>query len=201
MIRNIIFDVGKVLVSFEPDVYMDSLGFNKEEKAAVNRAMFQSTLWVQADEGLMEPEAFLEGYVANAPEYEAQIRRAYRTLGGTVELFPYTMGWLQNLKDRGYRLYILSNYGKYLFEQTRTKMKFLSLVDGVLFSNTCQLIKPNPEIYLYLLRKYGLEAAECVFLDDRVENVETAVQCGIYGIQFIDYESGRQALERIISDR
>ena len=201
MIRNIIFDVGKVLVSFEPDVYMDSLGFNKEEKAAVNRAMFQSTLWVQADEGLMEPEAFLEGYVANAPEYEAQIRRAYRTLGGTVELFPYTMGWLQNLKDRGYRLYILSNYGKYLFEQTRTKMKFLSLVDGVLFSNTCQLIKPDPEIYLYLLRKYGLEAAECVFLDDRVENVEAAVQCGIYGIQFIDYESGRQALERIISDR
>ncbi len=199
MIKNIIFDVGKVLVSYEPDAYMESLGFSPKEKAAVNRAMFQSRLWVQADEGIMEPEAFLEGYVANAPEYEAAIRRAYRTLGGTVELLPYAVEWLKDLKSRGYRLYILSNYGKYLYEQTKDKMEFLPLMDGVLFSHTCRLIKPNPEIYFYLLRKYGLEAPECVFLDDREENVAGARQCGIHGIRFFDYESGRQALEELLA--
>ncbi len=199
MIKNIIFDVGKVLVSFEPDAYMEGLGFSEEEKAAVNRAMFQSKLWVQADQGIMEPEEFLNGYIANAPEYEAQIRAAYRTLGGTVELLPYTMEWLSNLKERGYCLYVLSNYGVYLLEQTKAKMKFLPLMDGALFSSACRIIKPDPEIYRLLLQKYGLRAEESVFLDDRRENVDAAVGCGIYGIHFTDYESGRAKLETLLA--
>ena len=60
MIRNIIFDIGKVLVSYEPDAYMDRLGLDEKAKAAINQAMFQNKLWVESDQGLGTPEWILD---------------------------------------------------------------------------------------------------------------------------------------------
>lgn len=199
MIRNIIFDVGKVLVSFEPEEYMKRLGFDERERAVVNRAMFQSRTWVEADRGTITPEESLEAYIAEAPEFEEQIRKAHEKVGDTVELLPYVMEWLTELKGRGFGIYILSNYGKHLFEQTKEKMEFLKLADGAVFSYACRMLKPERGVYENLRNKYNLNLAECVFLDDRQENIDGAKAAGMQGILFRNYEEAKEKLKELLS--
>ena len=167
MIRNIIFDVGKVLVSYEPEEYMIKLGLDEAARAAVNQAMFENPLWDQSDKGVMSPEEFLEAFIAGAPEYESEIRKIHNTVGKTVELLPYVMNWIGELKERGYGIYILSNYAENMWNQTRAKLKFLSLVAGAVFSYTCKMLKPEKEIYQKVLDRLLCKPCEIIFVDDK----------------------------------
>ena len=179
MIRNIIFDVGKVLVSYEPDAYMQRLGISKEKQKKINEAMFQNKLWDTSDQGLGTPDEFLQKFIAGAPELADEITKIHKTVGNTVELFPYAMEWILDLKARGYHVYILSNYSENMLDQTKDKLKFLPLMDGVVFSYKIKKMKPDPEIYEYLCDEYWLEPEESVFIDDRPVNIKGAETCGI----------------------
>ncbi len=198
MKKNIIFDVGKVLVSFDPDGYMRSLGLDEEAIDAINAAMFKNDLWNKLDQGVITAEEAVEKFVAGAPKYEVQIRQIHATIDKTIELYPYTMEWLQNLKDRGHRIYILSNYGEHTMELTKKKLKFLDLVDGAVFSYECKLIKPDAKIYNYICRKYNLNCSECIFIDDLPKNVEAAKRNGIPAFEFISYEHAREWLNEML---
>lgn len=198
MIKNIIFDVGKVLVSYEPDAYMISLGLDEDKRERINGAMFQNELWDKSDQGLGTPEDFLREFTSNAPELAEEIRRIHTTVGNTVEMMPYACDWIRELKERGYRLYILSNYSENMINQTREKLLFLPLMDGVVFSYTIKELKPSPGIYQHLCDTYGLIPGECVFLDDREENVEGAKRMGIQGILFQSYEQGKKDLDDLL---
>lgn len=193
MIRNIIFDVGKVLVSYEPDAYMQRLGISKENQKKINEAMFQNKLWDTSDQGLGTPDEFLQKFIAGAPELADEITKIHKTVGNTVELFPYAMEWILDLKARGYHVYILSNYSENMLDQTKDKLKFLPLMDGVVFSYKIKKMKPDPEIYEYLCDEYWLEPEESVFIDDRPVNIKGAETCGIHGIVFRSYEQAKRS--------
>ena len=193
MIRNIIFDVGKVLVSYEPDAYMQRLGISKEKQKKINEAMFQNKLWDTSDQGLGTPDEFLQKFIAGAPELADEITKIHKTVGNTVELFPYAMEWILDLKARGYHVYILSNYSENMLDQTKDKLKFLPLMDGVVFSYKIKKMKPDPEIYEYLCDEYWLEPEESVFIDDRPVNIKGAETCGIHGIVFRSYEQEKRS--------
>lgn len=198
MIKNIIFDVGKVLVEYDPDTYVEKRGYSKEEQEIVLNAVFRSAMWLEADRGPIGTKELIEGFVANAPEHEELIRDAYGHAEETVWEMPYTMEWVKDLKERGYRLYVLSNYGKDLLERTRKHMPFLPYMDGVVFSHVCHLMKPEWEIYKHLCDTYGLLPSESVFLDDNAENIEAARNYGIHGIQFMGYEDAKRRLEALL---
>lgn len=199
MIRNIIFDVGKVLVSYEPDAYMESLGLDEKARSAINQAMFESPLWNESDQGLGTPDEFLQKFLAGAPEQEENIRKIHATVGNTIELFPYVMDLILDLKARGYHIYILSNYSENMLNQTREKLEFLPLVDGAVFSYAYKQLKPQREIYLTLLDEYWLEPEESVFLDDRAENIEGAEALGIHGILFENYGQASRELDALLA--
>lgn len=198
MIKNIIFDVGKVLVEYDPVEYMKIRGYTKEEQEIVLGAVFQNPLWLAADRGPIGAEELMEGFVANAPEHEDLIRDAYGHAEETIWEMPYTMEWVKGLKDRGYRLYVLSNYGEDLFKRTRDKMPFLPYMDGVVFSHECHLLKPEWEIFKYLCDTYSLLPAESVFIDDNAENIEAARKFGIHGIRFTGYEDTDSKLNALL---
>ena len=199
MIKNVIFDVGKVLMEYDPEGFLKCLGFDEKTQNAVNEAMFRNHLWwEESDRGTMTPAELLEGFVSNNPAYEKEIRKTHRMVGGTIELIPYAVEWVKNLKSRGYRLYILSNYAEYTYEQTEHKMKFLPYMDGTVFSYRCKLLKPEKEIYEYICKKYNLIPAECVFLDDREENTKAARSFGMQAITFSDYETDSEKLEDLL---
>ncbi len=199
MIKNIIFDVGRVLVTFDPVQYVNSLGFDEETARAVVGAIFLNPLWIETDRGVISVEEFEDAFVGNAPEYEVQIREVYRNIGGVIELMPHTMPWVKALKERGYRLYVLSNYGEYLFQESKHKLDFMPYMDGAVISYQVQMIKPDREIYEHILDKYGLAPEECVFIDDRLENVEAAKAIGMSGIQFVDFEQANGELEKMLA--
>lgn len=197
--RNIIFDVGKVLVSYDPDGYMDRMGFDPETKRRLNAAVFEHQLWIDADQGLGTPEEFLRAFTENAPDLADVIRQVHDSVGGTIELFDYALDWILDLKNRGYHVYILSNYSENMFRQTEHKLKFLPLMDGAVFSWRIKEIKPNAAIYNYLCDEYWLEPKESVFIDDRPENVAGAEAVGIRGICFESYEQARRELDELLA--
>lgn len=200
MIRNIVFDVGNVLAFYRPDVHMKRLGFDQEEQDAVNRAMFQHSDWNECDRGEWSTEKLLEAFISHEPSYEAQIREAFQKIEGAIEVMPYTVEWLKRLKEKGYALYIISNYGEYTYERTRKDMTYLPYMDGAIFSFQERLIKPDIRIYQRLCEQYGLRPEECVFLDDRMENVEGARKAGFYGIQFFNYQQVEMELGKILGE-
>ena len=77
-------------------------------------------------------------------------------------------------------------------------MDFLQYMDGTVFSYQYQIIKPDVRIYEQLLKNYDLRAEECVFIDDKAENVEAAKAAGYQGIVFTDYETVKEQLEEIL---
>lgn len=200
MIKNIVFDVGNVLMSYDSEAYLIRLGFDAATRAAVQAAMFQNPLWNETDRGVMSDKELEEGFVKNAPaEYEAAVRLAYQRASETISLLPYAVDWVKELKEREYRLFILSNYSRKIYEETKDQMKFLPYIDYAVFSYQCRLIKPDPAIYQHLLKTCSLDPRETVFIDDRPENVAAAEAQGIHGICFTSRSQAGEKLEELLN--
>lgn len=198
MIKNIIFDIGNVLASFRWKALFTELGFTGEKFDRIAAAtVLHPTMWNEFDRSLMRDEEIISCCIEREPEYEADIRRLFDSTAELVEEYSYAFAWIKELKDRGYRVYLLSNYGKTSFEAAREKNKlsFLPLVDGAVISYEVQMVKPEAGIYKALLEKYKLTAEECVFLDDKPENVAAAQRLGFHGIVVESGEQARKALE------
>ena len=110
MIKNIIFDVGKVLVEWEPDVAMRKLGFDAKTIRAVSEATVESNDWNESDRSVLSDEEQVKLFIRKAPSYEKEIRLFWDNVGLAIWQYEYVKSWMQDLKARGYRLYILSNY-------------------------------------------------------------------------------------------
>lgn len=195
MIKNIIFDIGGVLVDFIPQIAMEKLGIPKDIVPKVMEKTVNSKWWVQLDIGVLDDEEIIERMIDDAPEYKEYIRLFFdKGKEMLVTEFDYSRKWILDLKDKGYRVYLLSNYPKNYFNIHSKYMSFINDVDGKVVSGFVNMIKPQPEIYKYLLEKYRLVPAQSVFIDDRMDNVEAARQAGINGIQFVSYEAANNKL-------
>lgn len=196
-IRNVIFDIGNVLMEFGWEEYLDGFGFPSEKREKIADAVFRNPVWNERDRGDRSDEEYLLSFIREAPEYEDEIREVVERSPECIHLFPYSETWLHFLQEKGFRTFILSNYSRYMLDHTRDDMKFLKYADGAVFSCDEKLIKPEPEIYRTLLKRYGLQPEECVFIDDRKDNVETAVSLGIHGIVFRDFRDAASQLEAL----
>ena len=195
--ENIIFDVGQVLVKYDWETYLDSFGFPKEERDKIAEVVFQSNTWNERDRSSETEQYYVDQMVKAAPEYEKDIREVMRRSDETIEKTDYAETWVRYLKDKGYHVYILSNYATDTLERTEDKLTFLKYVDGAVFSCQVKQIKPEPEIYKTLLGRYHLDPEKSVFLDDRAENCEAARKQGIHAIQFKSFKQAAAELEKL----
>lgn len=195
--ENIIFDVGKVLVKYEWEKYLDSFGFSTEKRDKIAKAVFQSKTWDERDRGSESEEYYIEQMIKDAPQYADDIREVMRRSGETIEMMDYAETWIRYLKDKGYHIYILSNYSTHMLEKTQSELAFLEYVDGAVFSCDVKQIKPEADIYRTLLNRYHLEPEKSVFLDDRAENCEGARKEGIHAIQFESFKQATAELEKL----
>lgn len=194
MIKNIIFDVGKVLVEWDCDSAFRQLGFDEKTLNAVAEATVRSDDWAEYDRSLYSTKEELARFLKKAPEYEKEIRLFWDNIGLPVYQYDYARPWIRDLKSKGYRIYILSNYSQWTYENTQEALSFLEDVDGRVFSFEVHQIKPEPKIYRSLLDKYQLDPKECVFIDDRAENTEAAEAFGIHTICFTSKEAAEEEL-------
>lgn len=202
MIRSVVFDIGNVLASFRWKELFAELGFNGEKFDRIAAAtVLHPTMWNEFDRSLMSDEEIITRCILRAPEYEKEIRLLFSKTELLVEEYAYSYEWINGLKKRGYQVYLLSNYGKTSFEAARQhgRLSFLPLVDGGVISYEVQLVKPEPGIYQALLAKYNLKAEECVFLDDRADNIAAAKALGFHGIVVTGQEQAMSELEQVLA--
>ena len=201
MIRNIIFDIGNVLASFRWKELFIDLGFTGEKFERIAAAtVLHPTMWNEFDRSLMSDEEIIAKCIERAPEYEQEIRLIFTRTELLVEEYTYSHDWIKSLKEQGYRVYLLSNYGRTSFEAARDhgRLSFLPLVDGGVISYEVQSVKPEPDIYTALLERYNLKADECVFLDDRADNIAAAEALGFHGIVVESHEQAAEELKKIL---
>lgn len=197
MIKNIIFDVGQVLVDFRWRDYMEELGFPDETAKLLGRELVQAPIWGELDLGIRPEEDVCADMCRKLPEHTEEIRRFLDRPINIVRPFPGTRPWLKRLRNQGYGIYLLSNYPRSLFElHTEYTFNFMDLIDGKIVSAFENMVKPQPEIYELLLSRYGLRAEESIFLDDRPENLTAAEQLGIQTILVRSQEEAMAELDR-----
>lgn len=186
MIKNIVFDMGNVLLDFNPQVPLDMFCQTEEEKEVIRRELFGGPEWVQGDMGTIADADRYDLVKERVPEemYPALKRCAYewdvcmKPLSGAREFCEY-------VKEKGYGVYVLSNASDKFYEYF-PNFKPFDFFDGIVVSADIHMLKPDIAIYKYLLEKYDLTPEECLFLDDRADNVEGAKQAGMQAEVFCE---------------
>lgn len=195
MIDNIIFDFGGVLVDWNPR-YVFVPWFGDAARAEWFLSNICTYEWnAQVDSGRSTAE-ITEERVAQFPEWETEIRMYYdrwiEMLHGEI---PGMETLVREYKARGYRVWGLTNWSAELFPLVQNSFPVFDLMDGIVVSGVEKVIKPHPELYRILLERYGLKAAECVFIDDNAANVAGAEAIGIRGILFEGADKLREQLD------
>lgn len=198
MIRNILFDVGNVLLDFDPERFLREAGYSEAQQAVAMRCVFTHPLWNQLDKGTVTETEALQEFIKEEPDEKALIREIFSRTKETLFPLSYADGWVKSLKEQGYPVYILSNYAGELYEKTKHLMTFLQYVDDALFSYQCKMIKPDREIYAYACEKFGILPQETIFIDDRIANVEGAQAYGLQALQFTSYEETSKKLAQLL---
>lgn len=201
MIRNIIFDIGGVLVDFNPAKVFARKNIGARKIETLLAATVGNPIWRELDRGVMDESEIIERMKKSAPKDCAGDIDWFFSEGmkTVVTPFEYSTGWLKSLREKNFKIYLLSNYPKRIFEMhSETSFPFLESVDGKIVSGFVNLIKPDPRIYETLMREYDLRADECVFIDDMIENVKAARALGMGGIHFTSYVRAREALSAML---
>ena len=189
MIRNMVFDIGNVLMDFRWKEYMRSL-FGEDETLiqTINQGIWHNGCWAAMDKGEMDGAATLRSAVAFAPQYEKEIKLTLDSVAHAFHKFKYSIPWIQELKRMGLNVYYLSNYSAFSVAANPDVLDFIPYMDGGVLSFEVKAVKPEPEIYRCLCEKFGLKPEECLFTDDVPANVKGAQACGFQGIVFEGYE-------------
>ena len=200
MIRNIIFDFGSVLVDWNPERLYGPY-FNDDAKMRYFLTEICPHAWnAQADTGRSTAE-ITEERIAVYPEWEKEIRMYFgQWIKMMGEQIPGMQELVEELKNRGYRLYGLTNWSAENIHVAFERFDFLSLLEGTVVSGIEKEVKPEPQIYRILLDRYALKPEQTVFIDDKEANVETARRLGMHGIVFSGAEEARRKLDIIITD-
>ncbi|MBR6402467.1 MAG: HAD family phosphatase [Eubacterium sp.] len=184
MIKNIVFDVGDVLVDFGYRRYMQDLGFDEETVDFLSENMVLTEFWHELDLGVRTEAEAVETFTKKYPQYKDEIIKFWDQIEFIVEEYPYAEPLVLKLKELGYGVYILSNYPIETAERHWPKFKFLPHTDGHIISAYEKVTKPDEGIYRLLESRFGIDLKECIFVDDRQVNIDAANSYGMTAIQF-----------------
>ena len=198
MIKNLIYDFGRVLVTYDFE-HISSFGFASEEDLQAFVKIVSDPAFVRrCDLELIPFEDLIREMQHTYPQWKEQWQLFYdRYLEFVTGEMPGMRAYMTELKARGYKLYGLSNWCSIIYRVMK-EYEIFNLLDGFVVSSDYQVVKPDAEIYRVLLDKYELKAEECVFADDRADNVEAAQKVGMQAIVFTTTEAYKEALEPML---
>lgn len=184
MIRNILFDMGNVLILFDRNLFLDRLDLSREDKQILYRDVFASVEWAQMDRGSKTEETALASICRRLPQrlHAAAEELVFRWDEPLIPI-PGMYELVEELKEKGYGIYLLSNASRRQHDYW-PRIETGRFFDGTFISADAHVVKPQPEIYRMCLEKFGLKAGECFFIDDVGANIEGAVFCGLSGAVF-----------------
>ncbi len=180
MIKNIVFDLGNVLLKDKPAIILENIKLTDEIKNNIKKEFFNN--WNRLDLG----EETIEEHFNNCKfDYKIE-ENVQKILLNYYKYRPFNnemLDLLNRLKDNNYKIFILSNNN----EETAKYLKQLPVfqkIDGWVLSCDYHMVKPNKEIYFKLLENFNIKAEECFLIDDMLENIKTGESLGMKGFVF-----------------
>ena len=199
MIKNIVFDIGNVLVEFKPKDYMKRLNFQETEIEDLFQIIFKDKRWEDIDLGILNIEEYTQALCSEHPEYKNKITQMFSENWRKEFLKPKKSSIEFLLESsKHYNIYLLSNISEYVLTYIK-ELGFWDKISGGTYSYNVRYLKPEPEIYHRFFCDNNIIPSECLFLDDLQKNIEAAQAAGMNGIIFCDNIDEVKTVLRTIS--
>ncbi len=199
MIKNIIFDLGNVLISFIPSEYLKKKNYPENIRNTILNDIFRSNEWKMLDNGDITLAEAIDALSFKSSLKREEIALVFKLR--TEIMFPLddNVRLLPALKKRGFSLYYLSNFPLDIFEEIKNDYFFFRYFDGGIISAEVKLSKPDVRIFSFLLNKYSLDPHESVFIDDIEENVRSAEKLNIKGLATFGSDNISELIEKLLN--
>lgn len=194
---NIVFDLGGVVFSWRPDILINSLFNDKTQQQLVKQQIFQHPDWAELDRGTLSLEQATKNGVKRTGLSESDIRKIFDSVPQALVPIQETIALIDSIKESDNSFYVLSNMQKQCLNHLQNSILDWELFDGVVFSCDINYVKPEKEIYEYLLSTYKLVSSDTVFIDDMEENLVAAAKHGIKTIHFKNAKQCKSELESL----
>ncbi len=197
MIKNLIFDFGQVLVHFDPEYMTRCYASNKGDVELLKTVVFDRLYWDKLDSKDITDEELLEAVKARLP------KDLHKTAEKIYNNWYYNLPEMEGMRDllafvreKGFKTYILSDVS-IGFSDRYEEIDILKGFDGYCFSAAEGICKPDPAAIENLMEKYGLNPAECFFIDDKPTNINGAAVAGVKGFVF---SGNAEDVKRVIEE-
>lgn len=178
-IDAVVFDVGQVLLTFDPpSILREYLPEQPELHPVLLRRIFRSPYWLMRDRGVISKEEAIEAMTGRDESLRPAITQVMNTWVQMKEVISEGVETLRCCKAHGKKLYVLSNYADDAFAVVEEKYDFFQLFDQRFVSGRLKLVKPDERIFQHVVNSTGHEPSRILFLDDSVQNVEAALDNG-----------------------
>ena len=169
-----LFDLGNVFFDWHPKHFYKDVFSNTEEMEHFLTEICNDKWNIQQDAGRSIEDAERE-LITLFPKYQDKIKLYYKNHSKMIKgVFQNSVELLEELKKQGYSCYVLSNWSAETFLDTKKQYPFLNLFDGIIISGEEKLIKPDPKIFHLACERFNLIPENTIFIDDRVENIDSA---------------------------
>ena len=182
---DIILDMGNVLLEWNKDKILRSVVKTEKDYMILDKAIFQSGLWERLDLGTLTREELVLKVVSMIGSiYQEKVQEVVWNWPFYIEIYTEVFPLLVRLKEKGHRIFVLSNTSPVFYELLEEQLSPLNeILDGFVLSCDIKAIKPDPKMFEEILHKYQLEPVNCIFLDDVKDNTKMAESLGIKAYQ------------------
>ena len=182
---DIILDMGNVLLEWNKDKILRGVVKTEKDYMILDKAIFQSGLWERLDLGTLTREELVLKVISMIGSiYQEKVQEVVWNWPSYIEIYTEVFPLLARLKEKGHRIFVLSNTSPVFYELLEEQLSPLNeILDGFVLSCDIKAIKPDPKMFEEILRKYQLDPANCIFLDDVKENTKMAESLGIKAYQ------------------
>ena len=182
---EIILDMGNVLLEWNKDKILKAVAKTQKDYLILDKAIFQSGLWERLDLGTLTREELVDKVLSLLGDcYQKKVEEVIWNWPAYIDIYTEVFPLLASLKEKGHRIFVLSNTSPVFYELLKNQLAPLEkILDGFVLSCDIKAIKPDPKMFEEILHKYQLDPANCVFLDDIVDNTKIAESLGIKAYQ------------------
>ena len=182
---DIILDMGNVLLEWNKDKILRGVVKTEKDYMILDKAIFQSGLWERLDLGTLTREELVLKVVSMIGSiYQEKVQEVVWNWPSYIEIYTEVFPLLVGLKEKGHRIFVLSNTSPVFYELLEEQLSPLNeILDGFVLSCDIKAVKPDRKIFEEILHKYDLNAENCIFLDDVKDNTKMAESLGIRAYQ------------------
>ena len=177
-----LWDLGNVVVQWNPQKVRELTGL-PTDKTDVFKTPYFEAQWLELDRGTIDEAKVAEQVAADTELRVADVELYFASVRKTLVDFDETIDLIKEMKDKGIKMYVLSNMSIVNSVFLR-KRGYFDLFDGVVISGEEKLIKPDTALFQLVIDRYQLDPAQVVFMDDSLPNITAAESLGMHGVHF-----------------